>query len=258
MGTATFSPPPQPGRDRRIHRLAPMLVIAAITAAAATTTRAAGDETPAASPILTSFDTLARQTIGSWTARRLLEGELVDKNERGWMEVETRFDRRAGVSHTIIAEGGSNRIRQRALASVLEKETGAAREDEARRAAFTRENYRYRLGQRTWDDVRVELFPLRDDVRLLRGAALLDAQSGDLLKVEGQLAQNPSFWVRDVHIARTYARVGSATLPVDLVSTARVRMFGAARLRIRTQYTSVDGRPVSADASVQRPMREVS
>jgi hypothetical protein len=236
----------------------PAMAVAALAASTAPTVRAAGDETLAASPILASLDSLSRQNIGSWTARRLLEGELVDKNERGWMEVVTQFDRQRGISHTVVAEGGSNRIRQRALASVLDKEIGASREEEARRAAFSRENYRYRVIEGVWQDVRIELLPLRQDVRLLKGAAVVDSQSGDLLRVEGQLSQNPSFWVRDVYVARTYARFGSATLPVELVSTARVRMFGAARLRIRTQYTSVDGRPVSADASVQLPARMVS
>jgi hypothetical protein len=219
-------------------------IAAALAASMAPVMSAAEDETRDASPILASLDSLSRQNIGAWTARRMLEGELVDKNERGWMEVETRFDRQSGISHTILAEGGSHRIRQRALASVLEKEIGAARADEARRAAFSRENYRYRVLDASWDDVRIELMPLREDVRLLKGAAVVDSQSGDLLKVEGQLAQNPSFWVRDVFVARTYARVGTATLPVELVSTARVRMFGAARLRIRNQYTSIDGRPL--------------
>ena len=227
----------------------PVLAVAALAAATAPVMSAAEDETRDASPFLASLDSLSRQNIGSWTARRLLEGELVDKNERGWMEVVTTFDRQTGVSNAIIAEGGSNRIRQRALASVLEKEVGAARDEEARSAAFSRDNYRYRLLDTSWADVRIELTPLREDVRLLKGSALIDSQSGDLRKVEGQLARNPSFWIRDVHVARTYARVGSATLPVELVSTARVRMFGAARLRIRTQYTSVDGRPVPSQDS---------
>lgn len=251
MGTATSSPTPHIARLRRISPIGPFAIVAAMALIAAPSMRAADGETPAASPFLASLDTLSRQTIGSWEARRMLEGELVDKHERGWMEVVTRFDRRSGISHTVLAQGGSNRIRERALQSVLEKEVGAAREEETRRAAFSRDNYRYRVLAQSWDDVRIELFPLREDVRLLKGAAVVDAQSGDLLKVEGQLAQNPSFWVRDVHVARTYARVGSATLPVELVSTARVRMFGSARLRIRTQYTSVDGHVVTKETQSQ-------
>jgi hypothetical protein len=243
MATATSS----------LTRVLPALFVAALAAWPVATMGAASPDAQEGSPLLASLDSLARRPHVSWTAKRWLEGELVDKHERGWMEVVTRFDRDRGVSHTVLSEGGSSRIRQRALQSVLDREIGSGRQDEARRAAFSRDNYRYRIVDSPWDDVRIELEPLREDVRLLKGAAIVDSQSGDLLKVEGQLAQNPSFWIRDVHVARTYARFGDATLPVELVSTARVRMFGEARLRIRTQYLSVDGQPVTADAVASAP-----
>jgi hypothetical protein len=243
----------------RVH--APLLFGLVVAAAAmwpAAMLNAAADDRET-TPVVSSLDSLSRRPNVSWTARRWLEGELVDKHERGWMEVVTTFDPTRGTSHTVVAEGGSDRIRKRALASVLDKEIETSRHEEARRAALTRENYRFRVLDAIFDDVRVELAPLREDVRLLNGAATLNARSGDLLKVEGQLSRNPSFWVRDVHVARTYARVGGVTLPVELVSTARVRMFGPARLRIRTQYTKVDGQPVSADASnTPLPRRQVS
>jgi hypothetical protein len=227
----------------------PVLFAAVIAGWPAAPMTAATGESRDAAPILASLDSLARRPNVSWTARRWLEGELLEKRERGWMEVLTRFDREQGVTHTVVSEGGSSRIRRRALSSVLDKEIEAADRDEARSAALSRDNYRFRILDSPFD-VRVELEPLRQDVRLLKGAATVDAQSGDLLKVEGRLSQNPSFWVRDVYVARTYARVGGTTLPVELISTARVRMFGEARLRIRTQYLSVDGRPVTSDAVV--------
>jgi hypothetical protein len=75
--------------------------------------------------------------------------------------------------------------------------------------------------------------------------------------VQGRLARHPSFWVRDVRIDKRYAQVAGETLPVELVSTARIRLFGEARLRIRTQYLTVNGRPVAgalvARAAVSGP-----
>jgi len=62
--------------------------------------------------------------------------------------------------------------------------------------------------------------------------------------VEGDLAKNPSFWVRDVRIARRYSRIGEVTLPVDIRSTARVRMFGPAEMHMTITYLSIDGVPV--------------
>jgi hypothetical protein len=269
MVTATrFLTRPMPARARRHGATAPacrratktaVAIVAAIAAAwPATILNASGAGGREATPRLASFDSLARRPNVSWTARRWLEGELVDKQERGWMEVVTRFDPTRGLAHTVVSEGGSDRIRRRALSSVLDKEIETSGQDEARRAAFSSENYRYRVLESLWDDVRIELAPLRDDVRLLNGAATLDARSGDLLKVEGQLSRNPSFWVRDVRVSRTYARVGGVTLPVELVSTARVRMFGAARLRIRTQYLSVDGKPVEPQTVTSDGLRLAS
>jgi hypothetical protein len=65
--------------------------------------------------------------------------------------------------------------------------------------------------------------------------------------VEGDLAKNPSFWVRDVRIARRYRNIGGVTLPIDVRSTARVRMFGAGEMHMTITYLSIDGVPVDRD-----------
>lgn len=231
-----------------LTRVIPLVVGATLVGWPATMLGAARGDTQDTTLLMASLDSFARRPTVSWTARRWLEAELVDRGERGWMEVMTRFDRDRGVTHTVVSEGGSSRIRQRALSSVLSREIEASRQDEARHAAFSRENYRYRIVDSPWNGVRIELLPLRADARLVKGTAIVDATSGDLLKVEGRLSENPSFWVRDVWMARTYARVGGVNLPVEIVSTARVRMFGQARMRIRTEYVSVDGRPIGAPA----------
>ena len=228
-------------------RVVPALVAVTIGSWSVTTFGATDDSPTETAPIVASLDSLARRPAVAYTAKRWLEAELVERNERGWMEVVTRLDG-GKLSHTVLSEGGSSRIRSRALTSVLDKEIEASRDDEARRTALSRDNYRYRVMDAPWEVIRIELVPLRADVRLVKGTAIVDAGTGALVKVEGQLSQNPSFWVRDVHIARTYAQVAGATLPVELVSTARIRMFGQARLRIRTEYLSIEGRPVAGDA----------
>jgi hypothetical protein len=232
-----------------VTRIVPVVLLTALMVWPEVVTRAASpDDARDLGQLMASLDTLARRWDVSWTAHRWLEGELVEHGERGWMEVMSRCDRDR-ITHTIVSAGGSKRIRDRALSAVLQKEVENSREEEAKRAAFSLDNYRYRLVDAPWNRVRIELVPLREDARLVKGTAVVDPSSGDLLKVEGQLSQNPSFWVRDVYVSRTYARIGGATLPVDIVSTARVRLFGAARLRIKTEYLSVDGRPVDGDAA---------
>jgi hypothetical protein len=177
------------------------------------------------------------------SALRRLEAEIVGSGERGWMEVRTEL-RNGRLVHQVLAEGGSERIRRRGLTSVLEKESAACGEGEARRAAFSRDNYRYAIADEGWAGVVVSLTPLREDARLIDGRAIVDAESGELVEVSGRLARHPSFWVRDVSIARRYARIAGATLPVAITSSARVRMVGTARLRVTNQYVTVNGQPV--------------
>ena len=67
---------------------------------------------------------------------------------------------------------------------------------------------------------------------------------GELVRVQGRLAKSPSFWVKSVDIVRSYDRIEGAVMPVALETTAQVRMFGAATLRMTYDYSEIDGRPV--------------
>jgi hypothetical protein len=72
----------------------------------------------------------------------------------------------------------------------------------------------------------------------------LKPEDGELVRIEGRLARNPSFWVKHVDIVRSYARIGGAVLPVTLESRAQLRMLGPASLRMTYEYTEIDGQPV--------------
>jgi hypothetical protein len=229
-----------------IHRTHVRSAVAAgLAAVLAAPLAAAADEH--ASLVLASLDAQSRRAPTSWVAVRRLEAEIVGSGERGWMEVRTEL-RNGRLTHQVLAEGGSERIRKRGLAGVLEKEAAACRPDEASRAAFTRDNYRYAIADEGWAGVVVSLIPRREDPRLIDGRAIVDPDTGELVEVSGKLARHPSFWVRDVSVARRYARVGGMTLPVAMTSSARVRMVGTARLRVTNQYVAVNGQAVREPA----------
>jgi hypothetical protein len=90
----------------------------------------------------------------------------------------------------------------------------------------------------------VLLSPKRKERVLVSGAMFLRPVDGELVRVQGRLAKSPSFWVKTVDIVRTYDRIGGAVMPVSLETTAQVRMFGTATLRMTYQYSEIDGRPV--------------
>lgn len=207
----------------------------------------AEDATGEADRLLDALDRAARRPPVAYTAVRTLRAELIEQQEQAWMDVRTEFDPVRGLRYVVLAQGGSDRIRHHALESVLRREVEASRTDGAGRMTFSTDNYRYDLDtQRT--PVSIALTPLRRDERLISGRATLDQVTGALLRVEGTLAKSPSFWVRDVRIQRRYATFAEATLPVEVESTAKVRMFGTARMHMTIRYESIAGRPVEATA----------
>jgi hypothetical protein len=195
---------------------------------------------------MAALDEAARRPPRAYTAKRTLKAGLTNKGEYGWMDVMTEFTPGRGLSYTVISEGGSSRVRSRALKNVLDREVEASRSAEARAAAFSTENYRYQLGGVLPNAVQIGLMPRREDPRLINGLATMNQHTAELAYVEGDLAKNPSFWVRDVRIARRYSKVGTVTLPVDIRSTARVRMFGPAEMHMTITYLSIDGVPVGS------------
>jgi hypothetical protein len=203
-----------------------------------------------------ALDESARRPAIAYVAHRFLRAELTEKNEQGWMEVLTEFVPGQGLRYSVISEGGSARIRRKALASVLDKEVEASR-SASKASAFSTDNYRYAVSALAGTEFRIALTPLRRDPRLIDGTATLDGRTASLVRVEGQLASNPSFWVRDVRIDRRYSSVGSATLPVEISSSAHIRMFGSARFRMVFRYISVGGQPLQTEngaiASLEMP-----
>jgi hypothetical protein len=52
--------------------------------------------------------------------------------------------------------------------------------------------------------------------------------------------------VKDVQIVRSYRRIQGVVVPIELESTARVRMLGPATLRMTYSYSEIDGNSVIA------------
>ena len=75
----------------------------------------------------------------------------------------------------------------------------------------------------------------------------LRPDEGELVRLQGRLAKNPSFWVRNVDIVRKYARFHNAVMPVTLESTANVTFLGAASFRMTYDYHEIDGRAVRSN-----------
>ena len=95
-------------------------------------------------------------------------------------------------------------------------------------------NYEFRLlGQESYDGRRcyvLQLLPRRKDTNLMVGKAWVDAQTYLVHRVEGEPAQKPSWWVRNLHFALSYGNIRGMWLPTGVEATAEVRIIGECRL----------------------------
>jgi hypothetical protein len=187
----------------------------------------------------------------AYQARRRLEASSVKLKESAWMEAVTAYDPAVGLTYSIVAQGGSDRIRKRVLNAVLEAEQENSTSAEWRKGNLSRANYAFDFGGHAGDGMlKMQLTPRRRDTRLVLGSALLTAKSGNLVRVEGRLSKSPSFWVRWVNVSRSYSPIRGAMMPVTVESTADVRIAGVSTFSMTYDYQMVDGQAINATPQV--------
>ena len=183
-------------------------------------------------------------TLHAYQAVRRIEAE--NGSRRGWLEASTEYAPGTGFRYKVMAEDGSRYIRDKVLRALLDAERNAIAQGELTRSALVPENYVFQAQGVDADGLaRVLMSPRRREGMLVAGTMYL-RPGGHLVRLEGRLARNPSFWVKNVDIVRTYECIDGAIVPVALESHAEVRFLGEAALRMTYRYSAIDGHPVEA------------
>jgi hypothetical protein len=181
-------------------------------------------------------------TAHQYSASRRLEAS--GSGHQGWLDVQTEFTAASGFLYQVTAEGGSGYIRSRVLRSLLDEERNLIARRGATAAAISADNYQFTPEGLNEEGLAVVgMRPLRKDRSLIAGRMFL-TMGGDLVRVEGRLAKNPSFWVTHVNVVRSYRRINGVPMPVTLDTTAQLRVFGSSALRMTYRYAQVDERVV--------------
>ena len=181
----------------------------------------------------------------SYRALRHLEAK--NGSRTGWIDAITEYSPESGFRYQVSAEGGSSHIRTKVLKALLDGERDVIARGESARSALTRTNYTFQANGIDDDGLaNVLLSPRRKERVLVSGMMALNATDGALVRLQGRLAKNPSFWVKNVDIVRTYKRIDGNVVPVALESTAQVRFLGSATLRMTYAYAEIDGRTIDA------------
>jgi hypothetical protein len=184
------------------------------------------------------------QPLTQYRALRRMHAASDKGKHEAWLEAWTEL-KDGRFSYQIVSERGSEMVRGKVLRSILEREEQLVNSGNTERGDLTAANYEFTDAGRDTDGARVvQIKPKRSDVLLVDGRAVLD-DGGDIVRVEGRLSKNPSFWTSLVNIVRRYARIGGVRVPVATETTAKVKFVGASQLQVLYDYETINGRPVS-------------
>lgn len=172
----------------------------------------------------------------------------------GWMDACTALEN-GQLRYWIIGEGGSGQVRKRALLAALDGEV-KARKENVSRAALDPANYEFAPEIAEDGLLRVNLTPRRKDTMLIEGAMFLSPEDADLIRLEGRLVKPPSFWTRQVHIVRRYARTSGVRVPVSMESNAKVLLVGTSTFAMTYRYLSINGEAISEEPATDVQMCE--
>lgn len=196
----------------------------------------------AVQPVVERFLTRPAEHVTAYRAVRVLEGHNARFKMHGAIEAMTELSPVEGFRFTILDETGSDYIREKVLRPILETEAKVFASGSASRAALTLENYDIGGGELAESGlVRLSAKPRRKDLSLIDGSVFVTSDDADLVRVEGRMSKNPSFWTTRVNIVRQYGRVGGIRVPVRLDSTAQIRFAGESTLSMIYKYEMVNG-----------------
>jgi hypothetical protein len=239
----------QRGRANRRRRLSRWVIAATFLLAATSGITAAppADETSVAPDSIRD-----QQPLRQYRAYRRMHARSDHFGQEAWLEAWTEMDGRT-FRYTIVSERGSDYIRDKVLKTVLKREQELVASGECSRSELTSDNYTFEDVSTSGGERYVTLKPKRKDILLVDGRMVLSQDGSELLRVEGRLAKNPSFWTSLVNVIRHYARIDGVRVPIATESVAKVKFAGTSNLDVRYEYETINGRPVSLEARRTMP-----
>jgi len=159
----------------------------------------------------------------------------------------------------VVDANGWGGARKYVFPRLLEAETEAARPGLRERSRITPENYAFQMVGREYVRGRpafvLAIEPKSQNKYLTRGRIWVDADEYAIIRVEGQPAKNPSFWVKSVHFVHDYDKSGPFWFPVSDQSVTDVRIFGGTEMTIEYLDYTPNAYPLSRheDAALRSP-----
>jgi outer membrane lipoprotein-sorting protein len=140
---------------------------------------------------------------------------------------------------TVVSQSGSKFIVDHVFAKLLEGEQEAANEGNRRNTALSTENYDFTFAgyETTLEGGQyfLNLLPKTRNKFLYRGKIWVDAKDFAVVRIEGEPARNPSFWIKKTEVKHKYVKVDDFWLPAENRTESEIRLGGLAVLSIEYQ-----------------------
>jgi hypothetical protein len=187
--------------------------------------------------------------------RYVLENEHMNKHAEIVVRVECGAD---GIKHfELVSQDGWKGAYKHVVSRMLASEAEASQSEIKMKTRLSLDNYEFHTVRSTLLGDRmayvVDIVPKRDEERLIKGQAWIDAQDFAVMRIEGAPARNPSFWVHSVHFVHTYHKIGQLWFPDITQSVTEVRIFGATALTIHYFDYVSNQQSAPETASAARP-----
>jgi hypothetical protein len=205
-------------------------------------TLAAGDfemQAPSADQVVSRMmerDRERQAGLDGYTARRRYVLENPRRHKRAEMLVHMKCRRDGSKEFEIVSSDGWGIARNHIFPKLLSAEEDASQPGSRERSRIIPENYSFEMVGAERVNERpayvIGVTPKTANKYLMKGRIWVDAEEYAIVRIEGEPAKNPSFWIKSVRFVHTYGKQGPLWLPLSDQSVTEVRILGATDLKI--------------------------
>jgi hypothetical protein len=161
------------------------------------------------------------------------------------MVVNMKYRAPGSKDFEVVSQSGSKILIDRVFKKLMEGEKDAIDGENQKRIAVNQENYEFALlayepGPRGGQYV-LSVKPRTKNKYLFQGKIWVDDEQFAIVRMEGEPAKNPSFWIKDTQIETRYMNVNDFWLPAHNHSFTSVRLGGHASFSIEYKDYRITG-----------------
>jgi hypothetical protein len=177
-----------------------------------------------------------RSAFQGYTSVRRYVLENPNHHKQAYMLVRMTQCKDGSKEFEIVTSGGWSGARKHVFPKLLEAEAEASRPGNPEDSRVTPQNYSFSMLRTEEIEGRkayvISVAPKKEKKYLMRGTIWVDAEDFAIVRMEGEPAKNPSFWIKNVQFAHKYEKHGSFWLAASDNSVSDARVFGLTELRI--------------------------